>query len=189
MTTKKLKLIAVAFCAAVVFGNSTILLDAVTAASASTAQGKVEPKRAAELTPQEMRGRAIYQRGEGSSEQSIAAFIGEIEVPASTLTCAGCHGDAGTGKSEGGIAAGNVTWQNLTKESGHTHADGRKHAPFTEATFARALTDGVDPDGNNLLTAMPRYRMSAEDIAALVAYLKRIETEKKQPSQQANGSR
>ena len=31
--------------------------------------------------------------------------------------------------------------------------------------------------GNDLLVAMPRYRMSAEDMADLIAYLKRIETD------------
>ncbi|HWS87789.1 MAG TPA: ABC transporter substrate-binding protein, partial [Pyrinomonadaceae bacterium] len=41
-----------------------------------------------------------------------------------------------------------------------------------------AVTAGIDPAGNTLLTAMPRYRMSAEDMADLIAYLKLIETDR-----------
>ncbi|HJQ31075.1 MAG TPA: ABC transporter substrate-binding protein, partial [Pyrinomonadaceae bacterium] len=41
--------------------------------------------------------------------------------------------------------------------------------------FARAVSEGVDPSGNTMLTAMPRFRMSADDVADLLAYLKAIE--------------
>jgi ABC-type branched-subunit amino acid transport system substrate-binding protein len=36
----------------------------------------------------------------------------------------------------------------------------------------------VDPAGNKLAVAMPRYEMAPEDIADLIAYLKRIETDR-----------
>jgi ABC-type branched-subunit amino acid transport system substrate-binding protein len=39
------------------------------------------------------------------------------------------------------------------------------------------LTAGLDPAGNKLARAMPTYRMSQEDMANLIAYLKRIETD------------
>ena len=127
------------------------------------------------LTPQERRGRAIYMRGESPSGSEITAMVGELDVPASTVTCAGCHGARGEGKTEGGVTAGNLTWPNLTKTYGHTHPTGRKHGPFNEAAFVRALTDGVDPAGNSMLAAMPRFKMSPEDAADLIAYVKRIE--------------
>jgi ABC-type branched-subunit amino acid transport system substrate-binding protein len=98
-----------------------------------------------------------------------------LEVPSSTVTCAGCHGARGEGKTEGGVTAGDLTWANLTKSYGHTHPTGRKHGPFDEAAFARALAEGVDPAGNTMLAAMPRFRMSPEDVADLIAYVKRIE--------------
>jgi hypothetical protein len=44
------------------------------------------------LSPEEKRGKAFYLRGESSSGQEITAMMGEIEVPATTLTCSGCHG-------------------------------------------------------------------------------------------------
>ena len=129
------------------------------------------------LTPQERRGKAIYLRGTPASGRELTAVVGELDVPASTVTCAGCHGARGEGKTEGGITAGNLTWQHLLKPQGHVHPSGRRHKPFDEASLARAVVEGVDPDGNELLVAMPRYRMSREDLADLVAYLKRIETD------------
>ena len=128
-----------------------------------------------ELTLQEKRGKAFYLRGESASGQEITAMMGEIDVPASTLTCAGCHGMRGEGITEGGVTAGNMTWNFLTKPYGHADAGGRKHPPFTESSFARLMTAGLDPAGNKLAVAMPTYRMNQEDMANLIAYLKVIE--------------
>jgi len=137
-----------------------------------------EPAAPRPLTEQERRGRAIYLRGESPAGREIVAAVGELDVPPTTVTCAGCHGRRGEGKTEGGVTAGNLTWSNLLKSYGHTHPTGRKHGPFTESSFIRAVTAGIDPAGNTLLTAMPRYRMSAEDMADLIAYLKLIETDR-----------
>ncbi|HEU4837218.1 MAG TPA: ABC transporter substrate-binding protein [Pyrinomonadaceae bacterium] len=130
-----------------------------------------------ELTPQEKRGKAFYLRGESASGQELTALMGEIDVPASTLTCAGCHGIKGQGITEGGVTAGPLTWSSLTKPYGHTDEGGRKHGPFSETSFVRMLTAGLDPAGNKLAVAMPVYRMPQEDMANLIAYLKRIETD------------
>ena len=130
-----------------------------------------------ELTPQEKRGKAFYLRGESASGQEITALMGEVDVPASTLPCAGCHGNRGEGKTEGGVTAGNMSWSHLTKPYGHTDEGGRKHAAFSEALFVRTMTSGLDPAGNKLAVAMPVYRMPQEDMANLIAYLKRIETD------------
>ena len=99
------------------------------------------------LTPEEKRGKALYLRGESASGKEIIALMNDIDVPASTLSCAGCHGARGEGTTEGGVTAGNLTWSNLTKPYGHTHDNGRKHGAFSDASFIRALTAGVDPAG------------------------------------------
>ena len=151
-------------------------LIALTVSTAGAQGPKVQAAVGARgLSPQERRGRAIYLRGESPSGKEIQAVVGEVDVPASTITCAGCHGVRGEGKTEGGVTAGNLTWANLVKPYGHTHPTGRKHGPFDEASFVRAVTEGVDPSKNTMLAAMPRYKLSAEDAADLVAYLKRIE--------------
>jgi ABC-type branched-subunit amino acid transport system substrate-binding protein len=130
-----------------------------------------------ELTAQEKKGKAFYLRGESASGREITAMMGDVDVPATTLTCAGCHGNRGEGRTEGGVTAGNMSWAYLTKPYGHTDEGARKHGAFTEASFVRSLTAGVDPAGNKLAVAMPTYRMPQEDMTNLLAYLKRIETD------------
>ena len=158
------------------------LLAALCVSGIASGQTTTQQKPAAEppqqdrpLTPAERRGRAIYFRGETSSKKEVTAMIGDVDVPASTVNCAGCHGRRGEGKTEGGVTAGNLTWNNLIKPYGHTHPNGRKHGPFTESSFAMAVVRGVDPGGNNLVVAMPRYRLSIEDMNDLIAYIKRLE--------------
>ena len=169
---QRLKL-AVACLALAFFAASALLGAPAGAASRGAAQDAPPP-----LTEQERRGRAIYLRGESAPGREIVAMVGELDVPGTTMTCAGCHGARGEGKTEGGVTAGNLVWSHLAKPYGHTHPSGRKHAsPFNESSFIRAVSNGVDPDGNDLLAAMPRYRMSAADMADLIAYLKRIETD------------
>jgi ABC-type branched-subunit amino acid transport system substrate-binding protein len=128
------------------------------------------------LTPQEKRGKQIYLNGTSPSGQEITAILGasDNDVPGSLMTCANCHGFDGRGNPEGGVIPTNITWEELTKPYGLTHASGRRHPAYTELSLARAITEGVDPAGNQLSAAMPKYRMSREDLADLIAYLKRL---------------
>src|SRR2546430_14815410 len=54
------------------------------------------------LTPAESRGKQIYLLGTSSSGKDILAYVGEasLEVPASAMACANCHGLDGQGKPE-----------------------------------------------------------------------------------------
>ena len=128
------------------------------------------------LTPQESRGKEIYLQGASKSGKDILAYIGDssLEVPGSSMACANCHGMAGQGKSEGGIDPSNITWEALTKPYGVTHASGRKHPAYTVRGLELAITRGLDPAGNKLQNAMPRYQMSKQDLADLLVYLKRL---------------
>ena len=125
------------------------------------------------LALRQSRGRQIYMQGTSRSGKDVLAYIGDasLEVPGSTIPCAGCHGLDGRGKPEGGVNPSNVTWEFLTKPYGLKHASGRQHPPYTERALQLAITRGVDPGGNKLLQAMPRYVMAPEDLADLIAYL------------------
>jgi ABC-type branched-subunit amino acid transport system substrate-binding protein len=131
------------------------------------------------LSPQESRGKEIYLLGTSKSGKEILAYIGDasLEMPGSTMACANCHGVNGQGKPEGGIDPSNITWEALTKPYGVTHASGRKHPPYTPRALELAITRGLDPAGNKLLNAMPRYQMSKDDLDDLVLYLKRLGTD------------
>lgn len=137
------------------------------------------PLHAAELTEQEARGRKIYDEGESESGAPITAQVarGAVPVAASFLPCSGCHGADGRGRPEGGVRPSDITWSTLTATLGHEHDYGRSHAAFDEPAVARAVMAGEDPAGNMLDLAMPRYSMSAADMADLTAYLQVIETD------------
>jgi ABC-type branched-subunit amino acid transport system substrate-binding protein len=121
-------------------------------------------------------GRRIYFEGEGRGEGEITAMLGAggFTVPAAAVPCSNCHGDDALGRPEGGVEPTNITWPFLTKPYGLRHASGRRHPAYDEASFARALREGIDPAGNRLDGAMPRYTMSNQELDALVAYLKRL---------------
>lgn len=132
---------------------------------------------AAGLSPEEERGRQIYHQGTSPGDSPIFAYVGRenVRMPGQFLVCASCHGEDGLGRPEGGVEPSNVTWSYLTKTYGHAHQNGRRHPAFTEASVAAAIVAQIDPAGNALDPAMPRYEMSAEDLAALLAYMKRLE--------------
>jgi ABC-type branched-subunit amino acid transport system substrate-binding protein len=131
---------------------------------------------AAELTPQEQRGRQIYLEGTSPSGGEIVAVMGEsqIEVPAASVPCSSCHGRDGRGRPEGGVSPSDLRWASLTRPYGVTHPSGRAHPPYDERLLKRAIALGLDPAGNPLHVAMPRFRMSLQDMADLTAYLKRL---------------
>jgi ABC-type branched-subunit amino acid transport system substrate-binding protein len=126
------------------------------------------------------RGRKIYVEGVSASGTEIKALMSDasVEVPASAVPCAGCHGRDGRGRPEGGVAPSDVTWEALTKPYGITHPSGRKHPAYDERSLKRAIAMGLDPAGNELHVAMPRFRMTHQDMADLVAYMKQLGTAK-----------
>ena len=127
------------------------------------------------LSPQEERGKQIFEFGTSASGSSIEALIAEdSRVPGSIVPCANCHGHNGQGKPEGGVVPSNITWDALTKPYGLVHPDGRTHTPYTERLLKRAITMGVDPVGNSLSAAMPRFQLSLADASDLVAFIKRL---------------
>lgn len=132
------------------------------------------------LTAQEKRGKQIYLRGINAAGEEITAYLGDppMEVPGSLMACANCHGYDGRGKPEGGVTPSDVTWQVLTKSYGVTHESGRRHPPYNEVLLDRAIAVGLDPAGHTLTPAMPRYRLSREDMSDLIAYIKRVGNDK-----------
>ena len=134
------------------------------------------PVHAPQLTETEQRGRQIYLKGTSPSGIDIIAVLGtgETQVPAATLACGNCHGLGGLGIPEGGVSPSDLRWESLTRPYEVTTPSGRKHGPYADSTLKRAVTMGLDPAGNTLEGAMPRFRMSLDDANALVAYIKKL---------------
>lgn len=127
------------------------------------------------LTAIEEAGQQIYRTGTSpSGDEIVAVMAGGTELPASALPCSGCHADDGRGNPEGGVVPTDVTWEALTRPYGVRAQGGREHGPYDEGLLKRSIALGLDPAGNELHVAMPRYRMSIEDMNALVAYMKQL---------------
>ena len=131
---------------------------------------------ASELTVEELRGRKIYHEGVSESGAPVSVIVsrGGSPIAATFLPCSGCHGADGKGRPEGGVKPSDITWKTLTASYGHQHDYGRSHPSFDEKSFARSVILGVDPGGNELDMAMPRYSMSEADMTDLAAYMKKI---------------
>jgi ABC-type branched-subunit amino acid transport system substrate-binding protein len=129
---------------------------------------------APKLTEQQARGKQIYLHGESRGGKPITALMGGegVEVPATIVPCASCHGADARGRDEAGVRPSNLRWDVLT--SRHDVPGARNHPPYTRSAIKRAITMGVDPAGHKLQTAMPRYRMSLTEIDDLIAYLQAL---------------
>ncbi|MBD0324892.1 MAG: ABC transporter substrate-binding protein [Pyrinomonadaceae bacterium] len=155
-----------------------LVVVCLTAAVALLCQTKAATQINNGLSPQEKRGKQIYLKGEGGEGggEIVAALSGgALDLPATTFTCANCHGLRGEGTREGGIQPPPLNWETLTRTQ-TSPLTRRERQPYTEATLARAIRAGVDPAGQPLHPAMPRYRMTAAQMADLISYLKLLGT-------------
>lgn len=134
------------------------------------------PALALELTPFEQAGKRLYREGVSSSDAQLVARVGasDMRVPASVLPCASCHGNDGRGRSEGGVRPPSLDWQRLALGQGERETNSRRYPPYTPASLARVIQTGLDPAGNRLDHAMPRFDLSLADQRNLTAYLKRL---------------
>ena len=121
-------------------------------------------------------GKTIYQQGKSPSGGTVTAIVGNpgTEVPGGIMPCTNCHAPNGRGRPEGGVVPSDITWSALTRPYGVRTASGRQRPAYDETSLVRAIADGVDAAGNQLAVTMPRFRMSAADMKALIGYIKRL---------------
>lgn len=132
-------------------------------------------------------GRAIYESGilpDGSllrgTQATGAVLLG------SPAACASCHRRSGLGASEGSILVPPISWAVLSSPGPHFITPGATptgatasvswnraltRSPYAASSLARALREGLDPDGDALMPPMPRYELSEDALASLLAYL------------------
>ncbi len=116
---------------------------------------------------------------EGRGRHPIFAFLlsAGVKAPGPAFPCVGCHLAGGEGQLEGGVQSADISWFHLTKEYSGKRPSGRTHPPYDVGSLADAITSGMDPAGNELDAAHPRYEMEREDLDDLVAYIKFMERE------------
>jgi len=140
----------------------------------------IAPAWTGDLTPQEQRGKRLYRDGVAADGTSVTATLGSLRLPGTRVPCVSCHGPDGLGRPDAGVVPSDITWANLTKPYGLRHDNGRSHPAYTADTIVKAVSAGVDPAGNSLDLAMPRYTLDGTAIRDLVAYLKRLESDSDQ---------
>ena len=129
-------------------------------------------------------GRRIYEEGLLASGAPLAGERpGGTAVAAAAAACATCHRHSGMGSVEGDLLVPPITGNYLfgTGSKNMANMDPRRgkalnqaHAPYTDAALARAIRDGENNNGRVMSMAMPRYDLSAAEMAALTAYLRQL---------------
>ena len=172
---------------AAAFMAASVLAQAGTRATVRGAQNPAATETAARI------GQAIYLRGVlGSGALLRAAREGGVQgANGAGAACVNCHQHSGLGSTHQstGIRAGAAYSQIppiagrylFERNAGHEAAnlpyvDGMRsnRSPYTPATLARALREGIDSDGRKLSNLMPHFEIGDEDLSSLIAYLNTI---------------
>ena len=134
-------------------------------------------------------GETVYLQGlTGKGTPIEATRSADTTVRGRAAACVNCHQRSGLGGHEGRSVIPPITSRYLfrprvsDKEErdlpfvAGMHADNRE--PYDDATLARAIKEGLDSEGKPLSYLMPRYALGDEDMAALVAHLKKLDRRK-----------
>jgi len=167
------------------------LLSVLVLASTCLAASPRRPAR--ETVP--AAGEAIYQKGELSLGSPLRGERDSAPaVEGAAAACANCHRRSGLGELEGRVLVPPITGRYLYHARGHDApanlesaartmaAPGARvellqqgdRSAYTDGTLARAIRQGITPDGRRLGFLMPRFRIDDADMASLIAYLKQL---------------
>jgi hypothetical protein len=130
-------------------------------------------------------GVSIYRRGVLTSGAALEGSRqgGDLRLKGMAAACANCHRRSGLGAAEGGVTIPPITGQYLfhsreaATDEAALHYVASVHGnrdPYTDATLARAIREGLDSQGRALGDLMPRFALSDADMAALIDYLKKL---------------
>jgi cytochrome c oxidase subunit II len=125
----------------------------------------------------ESNGERIYFTGSSRIGPPITSQMpGMHRMRQSSMSCATCHGPDGRGGTVRmmmtTINAPDIRYHTLTEGD---HDDDHGHPAYTDEDIIRAITLGVNPDGEALEWAMPRWSMSDEQLQDLLDFLKTLE--------------
>lgn len=114
-------------------------------------------------------GERIFRTGDGEDGPIPRTAVGPGMMGGG---CADCHGSDGRGRTirfmMGNLETPDIRLSTLLKP----HGDGDE--AWTREEVATAIRDGVEPDGSRLDEFMPRWRMSAAEMDALLDYMEEL---------------
>jgi hypothetical protein len=148
--------------------------------------GFCQASKAAE-SPSPKLGESIYRQGVLASGAPLQGTgeVGTVGLAGAAAACVNCHRRSGLGSHEGTVTIPPVTGEYLFRARGAggqepmLHGDGNTPGPrdpYTDATLARAIREGLDSTGRPLDPLMPRFALDDASVAALIAYLKTLGT-------------
>jgi hypothetical protein len=131
-------------------------------------------------------GESIYQRGVLGSGAALEGSreAGGLHSAGADAACVNCHQRSGLGTTEGRNVIPPITGLYLfhpratnADELDLPYVEGVRadRDPYTDATLARAIREGLDSEGKQLSYLMPRFQVNDSDMVALIEYLKSLD--------------
>ena len=124
-------------------------------------------------------GETIYFTGFNDQGERVPFTGGPMWLSMHGGSCASCHGPDGRGGAPammGTEIPPDIRYHHLTEEEHEEeHEAGEAHPSYTDETIKRAITEGVEPDGEPMDMTMPRWQMSERDLDDLLEFLKTLE--------------
>ena len=129
-------------------------------------------------------GERLYRQGVlPSSKLLVAEREGAAPMQGQAAACVNCHLRSGLGTVEGRILIPPITAKFLFRPVSTSAATMAQPASITRApmrsrynaaTLARAIREGIDPDGRKFDYLMPRYALDEASMSATIDYLRQF---------------
>jgi hypothetical protein len=133
-------------------------------------------------------GEAIYLKGVLASGAPLTATRTDAEpVTGVQAACVNCHRRSGLGAKEARNNIPPIAGEFLFHPRDGSSAEHPlpyipgarlEREPYTDATLARAIREGVDSEGRALSYLMPRYALNDVDMPALIGHLRALDRRK-----------
>nr|WP_211462940.1 cytochrome c [Collimonas silvisoli] len=130
-------------------------------------------------------GEAIFRHGiQGSGQPLEATREAGVRLQGAAAACINCHRPSGLGAKAGRDIIPPITGRYLFHPRAKDMADldlpyvdgiRADREPYTDETIARAIRAGINSEGKPLSYLMPQFALNDADMAALIAYLKRLD--------------
>lgn len=92
------------------------------------------------------------------------------------MSCSDCHGEDGRGGQRammsGGVEIPDIRYSVLSSPRSE---DSTTEPGWTDRDIARAIRDGIEPNGEQLKAPMPRWDMTDAEIDDVITYLKELD--------------
>ncbi len=133
-------------------------------------------------------GRHIYLEGVSAPGVPVSATRqGSAPISGTAAACVNCHRPSGMGQVEADILIPPINGNFLfakrndkrlaTMDPHVSKLFNQAHDPYTEATLAAAIRDGVNSQGRVMNRAMPHFNLSDQQVRAVAVYLKQLSSD------------